>query len=356
MKGSETKLIIDSRDYFIATGVLFALSWLHRQVRIYFEHGINQHATLSLASNGFIRVSVPMKSTWRAGQHYFVRFLSLGLHAWTIHPFTACSLPQRVSMFEVKESELVFYIRPRTGFTARLARYVEAHPECRMRVLLDGPYGGIDMRKIHQSQRSIVVAGGSGAGWILPLITAYLRRLELLDGFPAPARQPSMRVILATRDIATRDWFEETVQTLLASFDMSSPPSGLEIGCYFTGSAENVEAPKATGQFLRKLEDAEKAKDPKMPSFEVRSESGSSSEVQSSKVVNVQHLDSRPDLPSMIHAEAASVKSDCTLGVFVCGPLSMQNDVANAVAREQIGIMTSGSKDIYLHMEHFSWA
>ena len=37
----------------MATGTLFALSWLHRQIRISFEHGFRHHATLSLAADGF---------------------------------------------------------------------------------------------------------------------------------------------------------------------------------------------------------------------------------------------------------------------------------------------------------------
>ena len=47
------------------------------------------------------------------------------------------------------------------------------------------------------------------------------------------------------------------------------------------------------------------------------------------------------------------------LGVLyfvLCGPLSMQSDVANGAARVQLDVVKSGSKDIYLHMEHYSWA
>ena len=162
---------LTSWDYFIVTGVFFALSWLHRQLRIYFEHGINNHGAITLTPNGFVCVKVPTKAVWHVGQHFFVRFMTLGIHAASIHPFTACSLPSQTS----EESELVFYIRPRGGLTSRLARQAATRPGSSVRVLLDGPYGGISIEKIQQSQRQIVIAGGSGAGWVLPMLLARLR-------------------------------------------------------------------------------------------------------------------------------------------------------------------------------------
>ncbi|KXS99405.1 hypothetical protein AC578_8131 [Pseudocercospora eumusae] len=155
---------LTSWHYFIATGVLFSLSWLHRQIRIYFQHGISHRASVSIASNGFICVRIPTQASWTVDQHFFVRFMSLGLHAWTIHPFTACSLPTRASALEKADSELVLYIRPRGGFTSRLARHAESHSNSFIRVLIDGPYGGVEMQKLVTSQRQLIVAGGSGAG------------------------------------------------------------------------------------------------------------------------------------------------------------------------------------------------
>lgn len=63
----------------------------------------------------------------------------------------------------------------------------------------------------------------------------------------------------------------------------------------------------------------------------------------------------RPDLPALVAREAVAVGGQ-PLSVFVCGPLEMQSDVSNAVAREQLGIAKSGLGDIHLHMDHFSWA
>ena len=43
--------------------------------------------------------------------------------------------------------------------------------------------------------------------------------------------------------------------------------------------------------------------------------------------------------------------------MYVCGPEEMLNDVRNAVARENVGIVRGGrGGSVYLHSEHFSWA
>lgn len=345
----------------MVTVVLFAASWLHRQLRIYLQYGVNHQATLSIAANGFIRVSVPTQARWKAGQHFFVRFMGLGLHAFTIHPFTACSLPVRTSTHSGVESELVFYIRPQGGFTSKLARYVEKHPESEMRVILDGPYGGIDMQKLAACDRSVVIAGGSGAGWILPLITAFLRRLQTQT--VEKQSHLSLRVILATRDLATQTWFEKAVAQELAACPVENlAGANLSVEMYYTGSPENAEAPKLTGQFLQKLDDPEKGPEISAPEVSETSRSDDANSSDGSlkpagRPKCIRHEAHRPNLPQILAEENEIQAVDSMLGVFTCGPLSMQNDVANAVAKRQLCIAKEGgSKEMYLHMEHFSWA
>ncbi|KAJ4242930.1 hypothetical protein NW757_011649 [Fusarium falciforme] len=342
-------------DYFAATGVLFSLSWLYRQARIYFEHGISHHAELTIASNGFIRVSVPTKATWTVAQHYFVRFVGLGPHALTLHPFTACSLPPRDARSGFDESELVFFIRPRGGFTARLAHYTELHTNTKMRVLLDGPYGGVDAKAIDDSQRMLVIAGGSGAGWVLPFITAYLDR-QLQAGSPSDEdSEQSLRVMLVTRDILTTTWFEEEVHHLLKSRPEAST-HGFEVEVYYTGSEANKENPTQTRQFSKALDHPEKASQSTPTPVISTSDVDDGQKTSPGHEPRIQHLKSRPDLAVKVEEEVRSSGAGQSLGVFVCGPLSMQSDVSAAVAREQLSIAKRGTGDILLHLEHFSWA
>jgi hypothetical protein len=321
------------------------LSWLHRQIRIYFEHGVNHQASVSLAANGFICVRIPTTSTWGVGQHFFVRFMSLGIHAFSIHPFTACSLPTNDSSFDKTTSELVLYIRPQKGFTARLAKHAETRPNSTIRVLLDGPYGGISSQEIARSPQQLIVAGGSGAGWLLPMISTFLRHQQQSET-AAENLSRSAKIVLVTRDAETHQWFDETVQEMLATFGLEKVPANLEIEMYYTGNAET--APEAvSSHHIPKLD--EDAKD-----GNERAGSDSSSDIKRSN--SMKRLNGRPSLPSIVHAEATSSTLAGQLGVFVCGPASMQIDMSNAVAAEQLAVLKGGRNDVYLHMEHFSWA
>jgi hypothetical protein len=69
-------------------------------------------------------------------------------------------------------------------------------------------------------------------------------------------------------------------------------------------------------------------------------------------------FEGRPHLPHLIHEEAArAAEAGEALSVYVCGPVTMQNDVRNAVAAANLGILRGGKGGgAYLHTEHFSWA
>lgn len=349
--------------------MLFAASFLHRHLRIYFEHGFCHRATLSLMPNGFVRVSVPTTADWRPGQHFFVRFISLGIHALTVHPFSACSLPAYDALDNRAKSELIFFIRPQRGFTARLARHVESHSQTQIRVLLDGPYGGVNS-PVHD--HNLVIAGGSGAGWVLPFIALFLRRIQQQQQ-QAAEKKPnlSMRVVLASRDLATQSWFEQAVADEFATHEIEPLPSSIfTLETFHTGSQANLEAPERTGQFLQKLEDPESAvheptnaKESTVAPVAInRAGSTSSSDGSPSPKEkfshSTAHLSQRPDVAAIVNEQAAadSTTQPSSLGVFVCGPLSMQHDVANAVAAQQIKVLKGSGRDVYLHMEHFSWA
>lgn len=277
------------------------------------------------------------------------------------HPFTICSLP---SVRLNERPELVFQIRRSHGLTGKLFDHAVKHPGTSVPVLIDGPYGGINMQRYNDADRVLVVAGGSGAGWILPFIELFCRQrcaaaveeygggsktgdeetqtkqVHRHGGLHGPA---SMRVILATRDTSSRIWFLESVAELLARHSASFSSSQLEVEVYLTGEAKhNADIPMRTEC--------------------VASSSSSDNIAVESKGHRVcilgKELSGRPELPTMIHQEASpAAEEDQSLSVFVCGPTGMQNEVRNAVASENLRILKgSKSAGVYLHSEHFSWA
>ncbi|KIX93598.1 uncharacterized protein Z520_10776 [Fonsecaea multimorphosa CBS 102226] len=362
---------LTSWDYFVATAAIYVPCWTYPWLRTLFEYGIGQKAQIIVEDNDIIRVTIPANFQWRPGQHCFLRFRSFGIGALTSHPFTICSLP---STLPDRLSEIVFYIRPRGGFTGRLYKYATANPGVRIPVLVDGPYGGIDNQKYFSSDRLILVAGGSGAGWMLPFIEQFLRHIsvtepqnpqslvekekETTQASDEPIRPrishgpQTIRVILATRDIATRTWFHSAVNNLVSAYDSSGLSNGLSVEVHLTREAERIV------QLSHKASSDPQRSDSSVQEKIFTAKDQGGQEEPHTAEISGEDTCGRPDLPAIIREEASAAASTRgTVGVFVCGPLEMQDDVRNAVADENLNILKSPkSGGMYLHLEHFSWA
>ncbi|KUJ13839.1 uncharacterized protein LY89DRAFT_708955 [Mollisia scopiformis] len=356
---------LTSWNYFVATAAIYVPCYLYPWLRTCFEYGTSQRAQIFVEDNGFTRIVVPAKFDWTPGQHCFLRFTSFGLaQAISAHPFTICSSP---SINPNEPSELVFYIRHQRGFTAKLYQHALEQPGVSVPVLVDGPYGGINVQRYNESDHLLVIAGGSGAGWCLPFIERFIRHtssslstdtghgLTLTDDkealpmhhTPTQAAGPlSLRVILATRDIASRVWFLRAVSDLLSKYPTAANSSShIRVQVYLTGSAaeeadlshsHHPVSSKGSTSSADKIDVPVKGADLSVPGKE---------------------FEGRPTLPLIIREEAARAGMGEVLNVFVCGPTTMQNDVRNAVAGENLGILRGRRNGgVYLHSEHFSWA
>ncbi|KAJ0295265.1 hypothetical protein COL922a_014064, partial [Colletotrichum nupharicola] len=82
---------MSSWDYFIATGVLYALCWGYAFCKTYFEHGIGHRAVLCKETDLTLKIAIETDMEWRAGQHIYLRFLTGGMHVLSTHPVTICS-------------------------------------------------------------------------------------------------------------------------------------------------------------------------------------------------------------------------------------------------------------------------
>lgn len=352
------------RDYFIATAAVYVPCLVYPWLRTCFEYGGGQKAQLFVADNGFTRVTIPATFDWVPGQHCFLRFRGFGIHSLTSHPFTICSLP---STSPDEQSHITFYIRHRRGFTARLYNYAMKQPGVSVPVFVDGPYGGIDPQKYHSSDRLVVIAGGSGAGWILPFIEQFARcglsraTKEAGDGEGStsnagrvgrsPANPLSLRVILATRDTATRTWFQKTVDELLSKYSSLHSSFDLDVQVYLTSE---VKEQARSSELVADSEGPESSPAENATMWK----GGEKPEGYGRTSIEGQKRHGRPQIPQIIQEEAAELaETGQSLGVFVCGPDTMQNDVRNAVAKANLNILkTPTSGGVYLHLEHFSWA
>lgn len=340
---------LTSWDYFVATAAIYVPCYVYPWLRTAFEYKWTQRALVTVEDNGFIRVAIPATFRWTPGQHCFLRFTSFGLvSTLTAHPFTICSTPARIL---AESNELVFYIRRQGGFTDKLYQHAFTKPDGNIPVLVDGPYGGTSWLKLRNADRLLVIAGGSGAGWILPFTEYFLRSAANSIDEAAPrtsySAPTSLRVVLATRDTKNRLWFEQTLQTILAQYP-TAVLSSIQIQVYLTGEAANQAdtLPKTALPSSRSV-----------PS-EASNDIVVGMEKEGETLVSGKEHAGRPQLPLIVQEEAEkAADADEMLNVYICGPKTMQNDVRNAVAAENLKIITGArSGGVYLHTEYFSWA
>jgi len=279
-----------------------------------------------------LRVQIPVRSAnkiglrmmWRPGQHVFIRFLSVGVHSLTAHPFSICSLPPSKNKDE--RCEVVLLIKPQKGFTSRLAKMAKLKPGTAVPVGLDGPYGGLSVRSLSDFDRALIIAGGSGIGFTLPIIEDILHRKDFERR--GAGRVTRIHVIVAIRSLEMRDWFLMEIQRLLYR--------------YYSAEFLKVEIHITTSSLRYSLLD-------KAPAFEdwtIRANTTMSS--------SISVKDGRPNLGQFI--EEASTTPSESVGVVCCGPRGMVGDVRDAAANVQLDILQGrGTSELYLHTETFGW-
>lgn len=339
---------LTSWDYFIAAAVLYVSSWLYSQCRIYFEHGFGHTARLTLETNDMLRIAVDTNAEWGPGQHVYLRFLSMGVHAFTSHPFTVCSLPGSEQTVESrKRNQMVFYIQGRGGLTGRLAALARNNPGASVRVLLDGPYGGMQSRWFGEFDHAVVIGGGAGAGFTLGVAQHYLQRQETNPGKPS-----KLTLVVSSRDPGMRRWYLDEVARITSArqmeMDHMEPKDGLAdsqtafaLHIHETGPPQASATSSATDdeQSVSKpiyQDKSYETQDVHLPGVDLHVEQG------------------RPDLMAL-GRQAAGVNGS-SVALVVCGPGSMLHDVGQVAASAQIAVMKgdAGPSEVWLHQESFS--
>ncbi|KAI5862495.1 putative FRE ferric reductase-like transmembrane component [Durotheca rogersii] len=321
------------RDYFIATGVLYTLAFFYPQIRTFFEFGISNRATFTMVSDTAMKITIPIDTTWQPGQHMFLRFVHMGLHAFTAHPFTICSIPARRN--SVEKSRLTFYVQPRGGLTGRLAKAASQRPGFSVPVLIDGPYGGVRGRPLNKYDYNLIVACGAGASFSLPFVMEGILRAawQARNGNREPLSK--MHVVMATRDPQLVHWYEEAVVEFLEENGLDTIPEEVIISVYQTGRPESK--PNST------------SKEPE------QSDEKHGVEKMAVRQVPINVYSGRPDLGVII--KEATLQSGVSVGIAACGPGGVLKQVQDEAAAAQLRVAGSvnGAREVYLHSEVFSW-
>jgi NAD(P)H-flavin reductase len=242
----------------------------------------------------------------------------------TSHPFTICSLPSKDS----KGSIMTFYIRPsesQSSLTSRLARLASATS---VPVLIDGPYGNSEIvSKLNMFEKRILVAGGSGTGFLLPILQGLRRKNEL-------------RIIIVLRDRKSAEWVRDSIEDVL---DVGGKDVLVEI--YVTGGSMGVGSASISDP-ESELEKGDMPSDTRTGEYRDKVEG-------KGEDVRIIEGKGRPYLQEIVRGEC---ENSMRTGVVACGPKSMMGDVREACAEEQWRILRSGlDKEVWFHGEDFSW-
>ncbi|KAJ7058306.1 hypothetical protein C8F01DRAFT_1147818 [Mycena amicta] len=295
-------------------------------------------ATVELISPTLVRIrvsGVPRWVRWAPGQVIYLSVPSVSKRTpWEAHPFsianidvdddsfdsegveekdsdeksaTASSSSQTHSdpVVESDSKELIFIVRARRGFTRRLVDFAgTTQSSVKLPVFIDGPYG---IPAVVEGARSMLLfAGGSGVSYTLPILLDLLRTRT-------PPSSTCERVIAA---------FGDTLAAALSRHQSSSIPS-IDIRIHLTnGSLSDVESVTV--------------------------------EKQDRRLGPLRRFEGRPDVGAIMREEVGGCGSG-SLGIHVCGPTGLADDVRGALRRETsvLGVMQGEKPLVRLHVEKF---
>jgi NAD(P)H-flavin reductase len=294
---------------------LWAGDRLARFVRIaYHNFGSGGTKTLVEALPGnACRITVTMARPWtfKAGQHAYLYLPGISL--WQSHPFSlawseeAESLDSeklamnRQDILSMRKTSMSFVVRARTGMTGRLYQKAAAQPEGRLitTCLVEGPYGGLHM--MHSYGTAMLFAGGVGITHQVPHVRSLVAGFA--NGTVATRKIVLVWIIQSPEHL---EWIRPWMTEILA---MDKRRDVLRIMLF-------VSRPRSTK--------------------EIHSPSST-----------VQMFPGRPNIDTLLGMEMESQVG--AMGVTVCGPGTLSDEVRLAVRKRQYG----GNIDFV--DEAFSW-
>lgn len=259
---------------------------------------------------------------WVPGSHAFLNIAAIGVHQR--HPFTIASIPE--------DGFIRFIIKKQKGFTASLHKRESADVHC----FVDGSYGSLEMTRFALYPHVLLVGGGVGITFVLPILKSLLIRKNVVQ---------SITFIWTTRQLSTFQYFEKEVRALYESHEAQNSDVVLCIKLFYTGagdssleekSSEEISAPTSRGSSSPQLEILEK----KGPEYSERHISESTSALTTEY--------KRVDLATLLAEESLSKDR---LAVGVCGPNHLVLDARRAVAAQ----LANNNRDIWLYTEEFEW-
>ncbi|CAK7274325.1 hypothetical protein SEPCBS119000_006111 [Sporothrix epigloea] len=301
--------------YLYTVVALWAIDRLARVLRVVYRnigHGGTKTLVEALPGNA-CRVTVTLARAWHfePGQHAYLYIPSISL--WQSHPFSVAWSEdadlldpdqldfKRQNALATRKTSISFVIRGRTGMTAKLIKKVAESTDGRYitSCLVEGPYGGL--QQMHSYGTVMLIAGGVGVTQAVPHVRDLV--LGYANGTIAARKVVLVWIIKSPEHL---EWIRPWMTEILA---MEKRREVLHIMLFVSRpqSAKEVHSPSAT----------------------------------------VKMLPGRPNIDTLLGLEMENQVG--TLGVTVCGPGALSDEVRRAVRQRQY----QGS--IEFVEEAFSW-
>lgn len=269
---------------------------------------------------GLIKLDVPARTLkWIPGQHVYLT-LAPRPTSFGRNPFTVASLPDT-------DGRLTLAMRILNGNTKKLARIVQQkksvspdsdqdHIEAEVEVELEGPYGASrHLPDLSQYHTVLLVAGGVGASYIIPIWRSLLRKRS------SEHSAATLHMIWTVRNLAETDW-ALPIPELEA---LRSQPDDSRLDIYVSGASSEAEIDR----------------------FELKGDDRKS-QLRTHRGVDV--LVGRPHFESIVGDYIESLDRTDKVAVLVCGPPGMSEDL-----RGQVGVFVDGGQDVFWHAEEFGF-
>ncbi|KAK0459862.1 uncharacterized protein EV420DRAFT_294365 [Desarmillaria tabescens] len=322
---------LDGGDYMYATFAVFAWGVV---LRVGYMIYVNLHihvARVHVTPSGILHLRIPTKLRWSPGQHIFLRFLSV--RPLESHPFSITTILNGND----QPNEMSFYIVPMKGFTSSLKDYCkQAGGRRDLFVLLDGPFGH-STPELRAFDKALLIAGGSGIAYILPIFQDLVRCRKGEVG--AKTRCNKIELVWVVR---SRDQFQKMEQ-YIADTIKGLNDDGVSVSFFVTGKdirSEGIES-SSDDDFV-----------------------GDAKEKSLSEALPALWHAGRPNLPDIIREKSQTMGRTCCsnqptsfLPSPACGSESIISDVSNTVAGVQIDILQRKTtcQEMYLQTDAYGW-
>lgn len=312
-------------------------------------------ATTEMLSEDVVRLRLhrPPHFHWSPGQTAYLIMPSVSTLPFEAHPFTIASIDSSLlstasaedqSSGEVLKSgapfwkELVFLVNVQGGFTKKL-KEVAAKKET-VKVFVDGPYG--PSPDLGSYDTSVLVAGGSGVSYILPVFLNVIERVR-------QGKSSCTRVVFiwSIRGAEYVQWIEET---LIKAVQLAPPSLAVSIRIFITASSSTTQSNSSREDNSSIPSPTEKDS----PEHVVIRRNSLSLSFLSLRGVRMES--GRPNLDALLKEEVN--RTSGRMSVSVCGSQGMARAVRHALRFPVSGpsSILSGGPSVTLHVESFGYA